>query len=100
MSVSVSERILVAMSGGVDSSVAAALLLEAGHDVTGVTLKLWGGDSDSGCCSVADVEDPRHVAPSWVYPRCVFNFTEELTRRHGRGAVRRTSMLRSLQTRV
>ena len=53
------ERVLVAMSGGVDSSVAAALLVEAGHEVTGVTLKLWGGESDSGCCSVADVEDAR-----------------------------------------
>ena len=61
MSVS-GERVLVAMSGGVDSSVAAALLLEQGYDVTGVTLKLWGGESDSGCCSVSDVEDARRVA--------------------------------------
>jgi tRNA-uridine 2-sulfurtransferase len=52
---------MVAMSGGVDSSVAAALLKESGHDVVGVTLKLWGGDSDSGCCSVADVDDARRV---------------------------------------
>ena len=65
------------MSGGVDSSVAAALLLEAGHDVTGVTLKLWGGDSDSGCCSVADVEDARRVAAQLGIPHYVFNFTEE-----------------------
>ena len=43
------ERTLVAMSGGVDSSVAAALLVEAGHEVVGATLKLWGGHSDSGC---------------------------------------------------
>ena len=55
-------RVLVAMSGGVDSSVAAALLLEAGHDVTGVTMRLWGGESDSGCCSVSDVDDARRVA--------------------------------------
>jgi tRNA-uridine 2-sulfurtransferase len=54
-------RVMVAMSGGVDSSVAAALLAERGHDVVGVTLKLWGGASDSGCCSVADVEDARRV---------------------------------------
>jgi tRNA-specific 2-thiouridylase len=57
-----STRVLVAMSGGVDSSVAAALLRDAGYDVTGVTLKLWGGESDSGCCSAADVEDARRVA--------------------------------------
>ncbi len=55
-------RVLVAMSGGVDSSVAAALLVEQGHDVVGATLKLWGGPSDSGCCSVADVDDARRVA--------------------------------------
>ncbi len=53
---------MVAMSGGVDSSVAAALLKERGHDVVGVTLKLWGGASDSGCCSVADVDDARRVS--------------------------------------
>jgi len=55
-------RVLVAMSGGVDSSVAAALLQEQGHDVVGVTMKLWGGESDSGCCSVSDVDDARRVA--------------------------------------
>jgi tRNA-specific 2-thiouridylase len=72
-----SERVLVAMSGGVDSSVAAALLVEAGHDVTGVTLKLWGGESDSGCCSVADVEDARRVAAQLGIPHYVFNFTDD-----------------------
>ena len=55
-------RVLVAMSGGVDSSVAAALLRDAGHDVVGVTMKLWGGESDTGCCSVSDVDDARRVA--------------------------------------
>ncbi len=70
-------RVLVAMSGGVDSSVAAALLLEQGHDVTGVTLKLWGGESDSGCCSVADVEDARRAAAQLGIPHYVFNFTDE-----------------------
>jgi tRNA-specific 2-thiouridylase len=73
----VSPRILVAMSGGVDSSVAAARLLEAGHDVTGVTLKLWGGSSDSGCCSVSDVEDARRVAAQLGIPHYVFNFTDD-----------------------
>jgi tRNA-specific 2-thiouridylase len=75
--VSSSERVLVAMSGGVDSSVAAALLTEAGHDVTGVTLKLWGGESDSGCCSVSDVEDARRVAAQLDIPHYVFNFADD-----------------------
>jgi tRNA-specific 2-thiouridylase len=70
-------RVLVAMSGGVDSSVAAARLQAAGHDVTGVTLKLWGGESDSGCCSVADVEDARRVAAQLGLPHYVFNLTED-----------------------
>jgi tRNA-specific 2-thiouridylase len=67
---------MVAMSGGVDSSVAAALLADAGHDVVGATLKLWGGASDSGCCSVADVEDARRVADQLGIPHHVFNFTD------------------------
>ena len=46
---------LVAMSGGVDSSVAAAELKAAGHEVVGVTMRLWGGESDTGCCSVSDL---------------------------------------------
>jgi tRNA-uridine 2-sulfurtransferase len=70
-------RVLVAMSGGVDSSVAAALLSERGYDVTGVTLKLWGGDSDSGCCSVSDVEDARRVAAQLGIPHYVFNFADD-----------------------
>ncbi|MDQ1460250.1 MAG: tRNA-uridine 2-sulfurtransferase [Actinomycetota bacterium] len=70
-------RVMVMMSGGVDSSVAAALLLDAGHDVTGVTLKLWGGESDSGCCSVSDVEDARRVAAQLGIPHYVFNFSDD-----------------------
>lgn len=70
----------MAMSGGVDSSVAAALAVEAGHDVTGVTLKLWGGESDSGCCSVSDVEDARRVAHQLGIDHHVFNFGEDFER--------------------
>src|SRR3954470_21109202 len=70
------ERVLVAMSGGVDSSVAAARLVDEGHDVAGVTLKLWGGPSDSGCCSVGDVEDARRVAAQLDIPHYVFNLTD------------------------
>ena len=73
-------RVLVAMSGGVDSSVAAALLVEQGHDVVGATLKLWGGASDSGCCSVADVEDARRVAQQLGIIHHVFNMTEDFDR--------------------
>ncbi len=68
---------LVGMSGGVDSSVAAALLLEQGHEVVGATLKLWGGASDSGCCSVADVEDARRVAQQLGVTHHVFSFTDD-----------------------
>src|ERR1700722_10535147 len=73
-------RVLVAMSGGVDSSVAAALELEAGHEVVGATMKLWGGSSDSGCCSLADVTDARRVCDHLGIDHHVFNFTEEFER--------------------
>jgi tRNA-specific 2-thiouridylase len=68
------------MSGGVDSSVAAALLLEEGHEVVGATMKLWGGASDSGCCSVADVDDARRVAQQLGIAHHVFNFTDDFDR--------------------
>lgn len=73
-------RVLVAMSGGVDSSVAAALAIEAGHDVVGATMKLWGGPSDSGCCSVSDVDDARRVAQQLGINHQVFNFSEDFER--------------------
>ena len=63
-----------------DSSVAAGLLLEAGHEVVGATLKLWGGVSDSGCCSVADVDDARRVAQTLGIDHHIFNYTEEFER--------------------
>jgi tRNA-specific 2-thiouridylase len=69
-------RVLVAMSGGVDSSVAAALLSDAGHDVVGCTLQLWGGPTDAGCCSAADVDDARRVAQVLGIDHHVFNLAE------------------------
>jgi tRNA-specific 2-thiouridylase len=72
--------ILVAMSGGVDSSAAAALLVSQGHNVVGVTLKLWGGESDSGCCSVSDVDDARRVAHQLGIDHHVFNFGDDFDR--------------------
>jgi len=73
-------RVLAAMSGGVDSSVAAALLIDAGHEVVGATMKLWGGPSDSGCCSVADTDDARRVAEQLGIAHHVFNFGAEFER--------------------
>ncbi len=73
--------VLVAMSGGVDSSVASALLVEAGHEVVGVTLKLHdapaAGGSDRGCCTVADADDARAVAGRLGIPCYVLDLSEE-----------------------
>ena len=73
-------RVLAALSGGVDSAVATALLLDVGHEVVGVTMKLWGGESDTGCCSVSDVEDARRSAAQLGVDHHVFNFGEEFER--------------------
>lgn len=71
--------VMMAMSGGVDSSVAALLLTEAGCRVTGVTMKLFGTDvlepdCDSSCCSLDDVEDARAVCRRLGVPHYTFNF--------------------------
>ena len=70
------KKVLIGMSGGVDSAVAAALLKQRGYEVTGVTLKLWEGDSDSGCCSLSDTEDARGVAQKLDIPFYVLNFKD------------------------
>ena len=70
-------KVLVAMSGGVDSSVAAAELIAQGHEVVGVTMRLWGGESDTGCCSVSDVDDARRVAQQLGIDHLVFNFSDD-----------------------
>ncbi len=70
-------RILAAMSGGVDSSVAAALLVEEGHEVTGVTLRLWDNPTDAGCCSVAEIDDARSVSNLLGIDHLVWTFIEE-----------------------
>lgn len=74
-------QVMVAMSGGVDSSVAAGLLLDAGHEVVGVTMKLWGGQSDQGCCSVSDVDDARRVAQQLGIDHAVFGFADDFNAR-------------------
>jgi tRNA-uridine 2-sulfurtransferase len=74
-------RVFVAMSGGVDSSVAAALLLEAGHDVTGVTMQLWPSSAEEGgCCSVSAVRDARRVCDLLRIPHYTLNFREAFER--------------------
>ncbi len=73
------KRAVVAMSGGVDSSVAAALLVDAGYEVTGIMLKLWRGrdmNTNSGCCNVSAADDARRVADVLGIPFYVLNFAE------------------------
>jgi tRNA-specific 2-thiouridylase len=70
------ERVLVAMSGGVDSSVAAALLVEEGYDVVGATMKLfcYGNDvPDKPCCSLDSINDARRVCQQLGVPHYVLN---------------------------
>ncbi|MGB0619885.1 MAG: tRNA 2-thiouridine(34) synthase MnmA [Myxococcota bacterium] len=67
-------RVVVAMSGGVDSSVAAAMLVEAGADAIGVTMKL--SESESRCCSLEDAEDARRVAERIGIKFYVANYAE------------------------
>jgi tRNA-specific 2-thiouridylase len=77
------KRVIVAMSGGVDSSVAAALLLRQGYDVIGVTMRLWTLEDTEApphhrrCCSVDDSGDARAVCDALGIPHYVLNFERE-----------------------
>ncbi|WP_276980038.1 tRNA 2-thiouridine(34) synthase MnmA [Johnsonella ignava] len=76
------KKVVVGMSGGVDSSVAAYLLKEQGYDVIGVTMQIWqddkdGKNSDAGCCGLSAVEDARRVADKLDIPYYVMNFKDE-----------------------
>ena len=76
-------KIVVGLSGGVDSSVAAHLLKEAGHEVIGVTMQIWQEEENSiqeengGCCGLSAVEDARRVAQMLGIPYYVMNFRSE-----------------------
>src|SRR6478672_7924031 len=74
-------RVVVAMSGGVDSSVAAALLAEEGHDVIGVSMQLYdqsdGQASFGSCCSLDDLHDARRVAAAINIPHYIVNFERQ-----------------------
>jgi tRNA-specific 2-thiouridylase len=82
-----SERIVVGMSGGVDSSVAAALLVEAGYDVVGVTMRVWGRQESAepvsrfgSCCGSEAVDDARDVARALGIPYYLLNMVDEFDR--------------------
>src|SRR5579864_2361685 len=74
-------RIVVAMSGGVDSSVAAALLAEQGHDVIGLSMQLYDNSdprsSFGSCCSIDDLHDARRVAAAINIPHYIVNFERQ-----------------------
>lgn len=81
---SLQNRVVVAMSGGVDSSVAAALLVEQGYDVVGITIKTYNYDevggnalNESNCCSLEGINDARLVASKLGFPHYVLDFSEQ-----------------------
>ena len=77
------KKVVVGMSGGVDSSVAAYLLKEQGYDVIGVTMQIWQDESqeqiedNGGCCGITAVYDARRVAMQLDIPYYVMNFKNE-----------------------
>ena len=76
-------RVVIGMSGGVDSSVAAYLLKKQGYDVIGVTMQIWqeedvcSVEENGGCCGLSAVDDARRVAAALDIPFYVMNFREE-----------------------
>jgi tRNA-uridine 2-sulfurtransferase len=76
-------RVLVAMSGGIDSSVAAVMLHEQGYEVVGITMKTWdyansgGSKKETGCCSLDSINDARNIAVELGFPHLILDIREE-----------------------
>ena len=77
------DRVLVAMSGGIDSTVAAILLHNQGYEVIGITMKTWdyqisgGRKKETGCCSLDSINDARKVAVDFGFPHNILDLREE-----------------------
>ncbi len=77
------KKVVIGMSGGVDSAVAAYVLKEQGYDVIGITMKLWEEDESSyaedygGCCSLSSVDDARLVADKLDIPFYVISYKDD-----------------------
>src|SRR5581483_6371273 len=77
------QRVVAAMSGGVDSAVAAGLLVRAGYDVVGVTMKMYAPSRPAyakSCCGISDFDDARRSASALGIPHYVLDFTEAFRR--------------------
>jgi len=78
-------RVLVAMSGGVDSSVAAVMLHEQGYEVIGLTMKTWdyasagGSSKETGCCSLDSINDARALAVAYGFPHYILDIRDEFS---------------------
>jgi len=76
-------KVLVAMSGGIDSSMAALLLHEQGYEVIGITMKTWdyasagGSKKETGCCSLDSINDARSISVTYGFPHLVLDLREE-----------------------